>query len=84
MAVLQDADRIAVWLQFMRENRAEITGALTKAELRAAVDAADQWVSDNASSFNTALPVAARTALNASQKAAILMFVVAKRFGSGV
>ena len=54
--------------------------AVTKAELRADLDAADQWVDDNAASFNSALPQPARGALTASQKARLLMRVVSRRF----
>lgn len=81
MAVLSDNDRIAVWLQWMRENKEAITGAMTKAELRAAINDADTWASDNAASFNSALPLPARTVLSAKQKAALLMFVIERRWG---
>ena len=80
MAVLSDSDRVAVWLQHMREN-AETYGVMTKADLRAAVDAADQWAEDNASAFNLAIPQPARASMTAKQKALLLMFVVAKRYG---
>lgn len=89
MAVLPDADRKTVWGQFMRQERitaqlaAAVTG-LTKAELRAAVDAVDQWVSDNSSAFNTAIPQPARGALTAAQKAALLVYIVLQRYLSGV
>lgn len=84
MAVLSESDRAAVWIQWMRENRDAITGALTKAQLRAAVDAADSWADSNASEYNLALPAAARNALTPAQKALLLMFVVARRHGAGV
>ena len=54
---------------------------LTKAQLRAAVDATDQWVEDNSASFNTALPVAVRTALTAKQKAILFSIVSLRRYG---
>jgi hypothetical protein len=83
MAVLSDNDRIAVWLQWMRENKDAITGAMTKAELRAAVDAIDVWANDNAAALNTAIPTPARTVLSASQKAALFSIVIFKRYGAG-
>jgi len=83
MAVLSDNDRIAVWRQWMQENKEAIAGALTKAELRAAIDAADTWANDNQSAYNTALPTPARTVLSTPQKVAVLMFVVAKRYLTG-
>lgn len=47
-----------------------------KAEINATIDAADDWREANAVSFNQALPLAARNALNAKQKALILMLVI--------
>ncbi len=81
MAVLSDNERIAVWSEFMRDAARIGNGAsgLTQAQLRAAVDAVDQWCEDNASSFNSAIPQPARGALSTKQKAALLMFVVARR-----
>lgn len=84
MAIMTDPQRFDTWAELMRElsNEREAID-LTKPDLRAAVNAADQWVSDNASSFNTAIPQPARTALTATQKARLLMFVVRKRFNVG-
>jgi hypothetical protein len=84
MGVLSENDRVQVWLQWMRENKDAITGAMTKAEFRAAVDAADTLVDDNAASFNSAIPQPARGAMSASQKAALLMYVLFRRWGAGV
>lgn len=82
MAVLSDVDRVALWADLMREisRVTEPLGALTKADLRAAVDAADAWVDANASSYNTALPQPARSVLTAKQKARVLMFIMRRRF----
>lgn len=77
MAVLADNDRAGVWAEAMRQGEAL---ALTKAQLRAAVDAIDVWADTNASSFNTAIPQPARTALTARQKALLLMMVIRRRF----
>jgi len=59
-------------------------GAITKADLLAAVDAADQWASDNAASFNAALPLPARTVLTAPLKARLLAGVILARHTNGV
>lgn len=83
MAALSNNDRIAAWEQWMRENKATITGAMTRGELRAAIDAADNWADSNAASYNSALPLPARTVLSASQKAALLNIIIAKRFAAG-
>ena len=83
MAVLTDTERQTLWARYMSEVSARDpreTVAVTKSDLRAAVDAIDQWVDDNAASFNSAIPVAARTALTARQKAELLMFVIRRRF----
>lgn len=78
MAVLADAERAAVWATVMREM--DIAG-LTKAQLRAAIDATDAWIDANAAAYNTALPVAARNALTAKQKAWLFSFVSLRRQG---
>ena len=81
MAVLTDADRRTIWAAFMSEMSSRRDGhALSKNDLRAAVDAVDDWVDTNTASFNAAIPVAARTALNAKQKSEILVFVVRRRW----
>lgn len=77
MAVLSDADRIEVWAQIMRESVSTL--ALAKTDLKAAVDAADTWADSNAASFNSAIPQPARGALTTKQKAALLMYVIARR-----
>ena len=82
MAVLPDADRADVHADWMRN--ADFPGDVLKADLRAAVNAADTWVDDNAGSYNTALPLPFRPSATAAQKALLLQFVVAKRFLSGV
>ncbi len=81
MAVLVDADRRTIWAAFMSEMSSRRDSLdLNKNDLRAAVDAADDWVDTNAASFNAAIPVTARTALNAKQKAELLTFVVRRRW----
>lgn len=81
MAVLSDNDRHAEWADLMRGLSADRESCgVTKDALRAALDAADQWVDDNSASFNSALPQPARSALTARQKARLLMRVVSRRF----
>jgi hypothetical protein len=79
MAVLPDTDRNRVWRYFMRHNVQ--TAPFTKDELRAAVDATDSWVDDNAASFNSSLPTAFRTNATAAQKTALLCWVAMRRAG---
>lgn len=61
----------------------DLVGPITaaRADVQAAVAAADQWVSDNAASFNAALPAAFRTTATNAQKAALLAFVALRRAG---
>ena len=89
MAVLTNEDRAELWAQFMRtacarNENISAGGAMTKQELRAAVDAVDQWVSDNQASFNTALPEPAKSVLSADHKAKLLVFIVKKRWEVGI
>jgi len=81
MAVLPDADRAQLWADLMREMSAgaESCGVI-KADLRAAIDAADAWADANAASYNAALPQPARGALTARQKARLLMYVIKRRY----
>lgn len=84
MAVLSDNDRTETWAELMREwSNAREPVSVTKADLRAAVDAIDTWLNDNAASANTAIPQPARGALTTAQKARLLMFVVRRRYLSG-
>ncbi len=84
MAVLSDPDRLALWAEFMRTSENILgTGAMSKTDLRAAINAADQWCDDNASAFNTAIPQPARGAMSARQKAALLVFVTKRRWELG-
>jgi hypothetical protein len=78
MALLTEQERFEVWAAGMKRNLEDYN--LTKADLRAAYDATDQWISDNKASFNAAIPEPARTALTASQKAGMLTEIAAKRF----
>lgn len=82
MAVLNGTDRADIWSRLIRDLLKLVLGstAFTKADLRAAVDAADVWADANASSYNTALPQPFRGAATARQKASVLQYVIAKRF----
>lgn len=85
MAALSDTDRAALSQQFQSDlsQQREALAGLTKADIRAAVDAADDWANTNAASFNTALPQPARGALSNSQKARLNTYVVSRRWNVG-
>ncbi len=84
MAIMTTGDRAECWADYMRNPDATDVFGLTKPDLRAALDAVDQWVSDNTAAFNTALPQPARTALTPAQKARLLLWVVRWRWLKGV
>lgn len=80
--VMTSPERAACTTGYMRElSRIAAALGVTKAQLRAAVDAADQWCDDNATSFNTALPTAFRNAATNSQKNLLLTYVLRRRNG---
>jgi hypothetical protein len=84
MTILIDQDRFDVWADIMRLVSADKeTVSTTKTDLRAAVNAVDDWVNTNASGLNTAIPQPARSALSSTQKARLLMLVIQKRFIKG-
>lgn len=67
-------------------SQAASTVSITKVDLRAAVDAIDDWCDAAATtvpptSFNAAIPQPARTALTSAQKAILLAFVCLRRAG---
>lgn len=82
MAVLDESSRAGVHSDHMEflSARRDSTGVLLKPDLRAAVDAVDDWVDSNASSFNAALPEPAKSVMTAAQKAELLLFVVKRRW----
>lgn len=81
MAILSDSDLQEIYATFMRElsSRREALD-LNKSDLRAAVDATDAWIDANAASFNTSLPLPARTNLTQKQKVELFLFVATRRF----
>lgn len=54
--------------------------AFTKDDLLAAAQAIDGWIDANQASFNNALPEPFKSGANASQKAALFMCIVERRF----
>ncbi len=84
MAVLSQQDRADAAAEGMRDNRLGTLTNMLKTDWSAAVNAADDWLNANAASFNNALPAAAKTNMTTSQKALLLMFVISKRYLSGV
>ena len=81
MAVLTTPDRQRLWRGLMRTWSATLSAltGCTKADLQAAVNAADDWIDANAASYNTALPAAFRTNATVAQKAFLLACVTLAR-----
>jgi hypothetical protein len=86
MALLDTTLRQQIWrglMRFWSRQRATL-GALTKADLQAAVNATDDWIDQSAASFNSALPATARTQLTATQKTVLFCAVALARVGDMV
>jgi hypothetical protein len=82
MAALPDADRIEITAKLQRLAQwLAISCGITKADLKAAVDATDDWIEANQTSFNNALPTAAKNNLSLTQKTLIFSYVALKRAG---
>ena len=54
--------------------------SITKPDLLAAITAMDAWIDANAASFNTAIPLPARTSLTVKQKIELFMLIVKARW----
>jgi hypothetical protein len=80
VAVLDATNRARIIAQWMRDQTESLVG-VTKADLRAAVDATDSWIDSNQTSFNNALPAAAKTNLSLTQKTLLFCYVAMRRAG---
>lgn len=81
MAILSAINRQEIWAQAMRDaSTIRDNLALTKDDLRAVVNAIDNWIDINGVNFNGTLPLPARTALTAKQKAWLLAMVIQRRW----
>lgn len=85
MAVLNTADRLAGYIEYLRL-RSDVRDAIecTKPDVVAAFNALDNFFNTNASAINTAIPLPARTSLTTSQKARLAIAVLERRYLSGV
>jgi hypothetical protein len=84
MALMDDANRLMAAYNFTREPVNEMDPfAITSADIKAAADAIDQWISDNSTSFNSALPLPFRTAATAKQKVRLFVYVLRQRYNIG-
>lgn len=80
MAVLPDLDRARATNQWMRDSKTTLA-VCTKTDLRAALNATDDWIDTNQSAFNTALPVTFRNNATQAQKTLLFCYVALRRAG---
>ena len=86
MAVLDETNRFRVWAHYLRNLTGPVSG-VTKADVRAAVDATDAWIeSANAAAapatgYNSALPQPFRGAATTDQKTVLFCLVAMRRAG---
>jgi len=86
MPPLTTADRETVSANF-QENlsiKREGVSTLTKADILAAVNGLDDWITANQAAVNQAIPLPARNALTASQKNDLFTRISGKRYQTGV
>lgn len=84
MAVLSDGEREAATREAVHELfvRPNLTANFDFDELKAAADATDEWIDDNASSYNSALPAGNfRSNATLAQKTILFAYVAFKRAG---
>ena len=77
---LDETGRFRTFAQLMRGWPGSLTG-VTKAQLRDAVNATDDWIDANQTSFNNALPVPFRTSASLAQKTFLFCYVAMRRAG---
>ena len=83
MAVLTDPkrDEIRGEVESLWSQWRELTGAFGSQDVRAAVNALDDFMEVNAATINAALPEPFKGEATQAQKALLLMRVTAKRYG---
>ncbi len=82
MAVMDTTNRLRTWSQAMRDwPRTVGMPNVTKTELRAAVNATDDWLEANQPSFNAALPLSFRSQASVAQKAFLFSYTAMRRAG---
>ena len=80
MAILSEQDRQRIWRGLMRYwSRLREEVGVNKQDLKDAIDATDQWIDDNQSSYNSALPEPAKSNLTLAQKTLLFCAVALMR-----
>lgn len=76
---MNETDRSRTAAQFMRDVREDF--GITKTQLKATIDALDDYLTANATAINQAIPAGPRAALSTAQKASIMGYVAFRRAG---
>jgi hypothetical protein len=86
MTTMSEAERVWTWTGLISQMRREVDvgDPAVRNEILAAVEATDDWVDANQSSYNTALPAAFKTWATPRQKALLLAMVLMRRHDSNV
>lgn len=77
---LDETGRLRTLAQAMRKWPGTLTG-VTKPQLRDALNATDDWIDANQTSFNNALPTPFRTSASLTQKTFLFCYVAMRRAG---
>ena len=78
MAVLSDEKRAEIVAEVMRTS--DCPGAITKPQLRAVVNAMDDWWETVAADGNTAIPQPQRGLMSQKEKASLFTRILYKRY----
>ena len=83
MAALSDADRQIATRAWIRRTFEELggTATVTTVDIKAAIDALDDFLTSNETAINNAIPQPARGALTTTQKAMLVAYVAMRRAG---
>lgn len=83
MPTLSPEKREEIWAAFMNEVPGTV-GDATKADIRAAVDGLDDWITNSAPTLDQGIPEPARSALDAHQKTKLFLLIVQERYAEGM
>jgi hypothetical protein len=86
MPSLPYSAREKIWGEFNHDLSVDNSpvGSVTKQDLRAAVDALDDWITNSAPTLDEGIPEPARSALTPHQKTRLFMLIVAERYAEGM
>lgn len=76
---MNTTERARTCAQFMRDVKEDF--GTTKPNVQAAIDALDDFLTNNATAINNAIPAAARATMTAAQKLTMVGYVAMRRAG---